>query len=163
MYITSHFLKIATIAMLFFYSYSIASDNFNYDIIKTQRITTKKVIKLLEENKLDSLYSYIDSYEIKNNLSTIQKSIVEINKYLDSSTLSSGLAVIKENYYVISSSYLHNKRYVIQLDFYFNQNEADSKIIKIEVKFKDQLEKERNALIEFDKNNPNFIPPPPTK
>jgi len=136
-------------------------EGFNLEVLKVQRISTLKIISLLQENKKDSLNFYVDSITLIGNTKLINKAVKEIRKYYKNSELRSGGAVMENDYYVIRSSYFYDKKYRFQINFYFDKTNPNSKVKKISIKTYTELEKERIKRLEFQKQNPNFIPPEP--
>ncbi|MFN8294619.1 MAG: hypothetical protein U0T69_00375 [Chitinophagales bacterium] len=139
------------------------ADDLNYDVIKQQRLSTLKIITLLGDYKIDSLKLYVDPSIISKQKNIIEKACIGINKYKDTAKLNSGWITVENNFYVIHSSYLLDKKYQLEIIFYFDKNSANSKVSKIKIKNFDQLESERIEKLNFQNNNPNFKPPPPIK
>jgi len=143
----------------------LAKDYFNKEVQQAQGKTTGQVINLLELGLYKESLEYIsiDSFDSKTKLNKILKrTSLEIRKLKDSTTLSI-VIVYPAPYNVYRCRYYNKNGTYFQIDLFFQEGVPNSKIVDINVVLRDVLIEEKRKNLEWQKNNPNFIPPPPPK
>jgi len=126
-------------------------DYFNTEVKNGQGTTTNQIIKYLEHNSIDSALNYFSKGIDK---SLLIKASIEIRKIYQK-TNGGYVIVFDEGYNIFRYRYT-NKGIYFLIDFYFNEGDANSKVIKVIIKDKATLDNE-------DKENDDEVPPSPPK
>lgn len=128
----------------------VPKDYYNVEVKKGQGNTTNNIINYLTLDSVDRALSYCSK---KIDRSILLKASEEIKKiYLNTN---GGYVIVFDKGYNIFRYRYTNKGIYLLIDFYFNEGDANSKVVKIIIKDKEMLDKEYK---EFD---PDKLPPPP--
>lgn len=152
-------MKITTILFLllfvipFMASGQTPKDYFNNEVKNGQGATTNKIIKYLEHNSIDSALNYFSKGTDK---FLLIKASIEIRKIYQK-TNGGYVIVFDEGYNIFRYRYT-NKGIYFLIDFYFNEGDANSKVIKVIIKDKATLDKE-----DKENDDDDDVPPPPPK
>lgn len=153
--------SIFSLALIFLslFSFGQSDEQREHEVLVGQLATTRKVLRLLEAGRIDSVLTFVDAAYVKTNATLktqLSKAFDQIKKVKDFAEVSEGLMVYEENHHVFRCVYHDTESQFQLVDIHYSETDANSKILKFKFKDNKILMKEKEERV---KNSPD-IPPP---